>query len=361
MAERLAIAAAASACSSIDRRPHIAGNAYDYVDEHGVLVHRYGPHIFHTNAEQVVDYLSHFTDWRPYEHRVWRRSTSSGCRCRSTAHDQRALRARPRDRGGGRGVLRRARASRSSTSARREDAVVAKVGRDLYEKFFRGYTRKQWERDPSELHASVCARIPIRTNTDDRYFTDGTRACRPTATPRCSSACSTTRTSRSHSARASTTCGTRSSYGHLVYTGPIDAYFDYRFGALPYRSLEFELRNEPTPDGGLVQPGGVGELPERGRAVHAHHRVPAHDRADAARLARRSRSSTRAPRATRTTRSPSDEHRGALRRYETLGRRARRRDLRRPAGALPVPEHGPGRGAGALDVRAARLARGVRP
>src|SRR3954469_14323889 len=171
MAERLATQAGHRVLV-IDRRDHIAGNAYDYYDEHGVLVHKYGPHIFHTNSEKVVEYLSNFTDWRPYEHRVLasvdgqlvpmpiNRTTINMLYGLGLTTDDEvtaflAERAEPVD------YIR--------TS---EDVVVAKVGRELYEKFFRGYTRKQWQRDPSELHSSVCARIPIRTNIDDRYFTD---------------------------------------------------------------------------------------------------------------------------------------------------------------------------------------------
>src|SRR3954449_2106728 len=156
----------------IDRRDHIAGNAYDYVDEHGVLVHKYGPHIFHTNSEKVVDYLSQFTDWLPHEHRVLARvddlflpmpinrttiNRLYGLDLRTEA-DVEAFYAERRE------PLRMTRTS--------EHAVVAKVGRELYETFFRGYTRKQWGLDPSQLHASVCARIPIRTDDDDRYFGD---------------------------------------------------------------------------------------------------------------------------------------------------------------------------------------------
>jgi UDP-galactopyranose mutase len=142
-----------------------------------------------------------------------------------------------------------------------EDVVVAKVGRDLYEKFFRGYTRKQWERDPSELNASVCARIPTRTNTDDRYFTDSFQKMpadgytalferlldHPNIEVRTSTEFDDVRD--------------EVDYGHLVYTGPIDAYFDHCYGKLPYRSLEFELRTEETPDGGLVLPAGTVNYP----------------------------------------------------------------------------------------------------
>src|SRR3954447_18091246 len=156
----------------IDRRDHIAGNAFDYHDEHGVLVHGYGPHIFHTRSQRVVEYLSKFTAWRPYEHRVVARvdgilepmpinrttiNRLYGLGLSTDREVERFLaeRAEPID------YIRNS-----------EDVVVAKVGRDLYEKLFRGYTRKQWQRDPSELHSSVCARIPVRTNEDDRYFTD---------------------------------------------------------------------------------------------------------------------------------------------------------------------------------------------
>jgi UDP-galactopyranose mutase len=135
-----------------------------------------------------------------------------------------------------------------------EDVVVARVGRELYEKFFRGYTRKQWQRDPSELHSSVCARIPIRTDEDDRYFTDSFQNMpadgytamfeRILAHPGIEVRLQTDYADVEDEVE----------YEHLVYTGPIDAFFGYRFGALPYRSLEFELRNEPTPDGGYLLP-----------------------------------------------------------------------------------------------------------
>jgi len=156
----------------IDRRDHIGGNAYDYVDDHGVLVHRYGPHIFHTNAHKVVDYLSQFTDWRPYEHRVVAQIGEQRLPIpinRTTVNELYGLDLRTDEEVE---AFYAERAEPMDFIRNSEDVVVAKVGRDLYEKFFRGYTRKQWERDPSELDKSVCARIPTRTNTDDRYFTD---------------------------------------------------------------------------------------------------------------------------------------------------------------------------------------------
>jgi UDP-galactopyranose mutase len=238
----------------IDRRDHIAGNAFDYYDEHGVQIHRYGPHIFHTKSMKVVEYLSQFTEWRPYEHRVVarvdgmlvpmpiNRTTVNSLYGLELTTDEDveqflAERAEPVD------YIR--------TS---EDVVVAKVGRELYEKFFRGYTRKQWQRDPSELHSSVCARIPIRTNEDDRYFTD------PFQKMPADGYTEMFKRILDHpgiEVEVQTDyydVADDLEYDHLVWTGPIDRFFDHRFGALPYRSLEFELRNEPTPDGGYLFP-----------------------------------------------------------------------------------------------------------
>src|SRR3954463_1716386 len=156
----------------VDRRDHIAGNAYDYVDEHGVLVHKYGPHIFHTNADKVVDYLSRFTGWRPYEHRVRARVDGTLVPIPINRTTVNALYGLDLADEPATEAFYAGRAEPVEYVRTSEDAVVSKVGRDLYEKFFRDYTVKQWQRDPSELHASVASRIPTRTNTDDRYFPD---------------------------------------------------------------------------------------------------------------------------------------------------------------------------------------------
>jgi UDP-galactopyranose mutase len=170
LAERLA-SKAGKKVLIIDKRDHIAGNAYDYFNTDGILIHKYGPHIFHTNSKDVFEYLSNFTEWRPYEHKVLASVDGQlvpipinlntinqlyGYNLNSSqVEDFFASKAEQ--------------VSRVQTS---EDVVVSKVGRELYEKFFRGYTRKQWDLDPSELDASVTARVPTRTNKDDRYFTD---------------------------------------------------------------------------------------------------------------------------------------------------------------------------------------------
>ena len=240
----------------IDRRDHIAGNAYDYHDEHGVLCHRYGPHIFHTKSEKVVHYLSRFTDWRPYEHRVLARVDAKLVPMpinRTTVNELYGLDLHTDD---DMERFLRSRAEPVDYIRTSEDVVVAKVGRELYEKFFRGYTRKQWQRDPSELHSSVCARIPIRTNVDDRYFTDSFQKI-----PIDGYTAMFERILRHP--LIDVRLGTdywdvkdEIEYGRLVYTGPIDVFFGRRFGELPYRSLEWELRTEPTPDGGYLQPAG---------------------------------------------------------------------------------------------------------
>ena len=240
----------------IDRRDHIAGNAYDYYDEHGVLCHRYGPHIFHTKSEKVVEYLSRFTDWRSYEHRVLARVDGRLVPMpinRTTVNELYGLDLQAEE---DMERFLRSRAEAVDYIRTSEDVVVAKVGRELYEKFFRGYTRKQWQRDPSELHSSVCARIPIRTNVDDRYFTDSFQRI-----PVDGYTAMFERILDHPLIEVSV--GTdywevkdEIEYARLVYTGPIDAFFGRRFGALPYRSLEWELRTEPTPDGGYLQPAG---------------------------------------------------------------------------------------------------------
>ncbi|HKP92117.1 MAG TPA: UDP-galactopyranose mutase [Thermoleophilaceae bacterium] len=255
MAERLATEAGHRVLV-IDRRSHIAGNAYDYHDEHGVLCHAYGPHIFHTNSDKVVAYLSRFTDWRPYEHRVLARVDGMLVPMpinRTTVNELYGLElATDED-------MERFLAERAEDVdyvRNSEDVVVAKVGRELYEKFFRGYTRKQWQRDPSELAASVCARIPIRTNVDDRYFTDSFQKIPAEGYTRMFERILDHPLIEVSLETDYWEVADEIDHGHLVYTGPVDRYFDFRFGALPYRSLEWELRNEPTPDGGYLQPAG---------------------------------------------------------------------------------------------------------
>ncbi|HYC39596.1 MAG TPA: UDP-galactopyranose mutase [Chitinophagaceae bacterium] len=239
LAERLA-GQAGKKVLLIDKRNHIGGNAYDYFNSDGILVHRYGPHIFHTNSAEIFDYLSHFTKWRQYEHKVL--ASVDGMLVpipinQNTINKLYGLNLSSQEVD----AFLASRAESKTRIATSEDVVVSKVGRELYEKFFRGYTRKQWGLDPSELDASVTARIPTRSNRDDRYFTDTYQAMplhgytkmfeRMLAHPNIKIMLNTDYKEIEGLVP----------YKEMIYTGPIDYYFDYCYGKLPYRSLEFRF------------------------------------------------------------------------------------------------------------------------
>ncbi|MFL6580927.1 MAG: UDP-galactopyranose mutase [Burkholderiales bacterium] len=223
----------------VDKRAHVGGNAYDTVDKHGITIHPYGPHIFHTNGVRIAEYLSNFTEWRAYEHRVLAKVDDQFVPIPINIDTVNRLYGLHLDETTIQPFFDSVREPRHPIKTS-EDVVLNAVGRDLYEKFFRGYTRKQWGLDPSELAASVAARIPTRTNRDDRYFTDefqnmpldGYTAMfhrmldHPNIRVEVDSDYFSMR--RKITAR------------HIVYTGPIDAYFAYCYGKLPYRSLRFE-------------------------------------------------------------------------------------------------------------------------
>ncbi|KAB7645579.1 UDP-galactopyranose mutase [Polymorphobacter fuscus] len=222
----------------VDRRNHIGGNAFDRYNEHGLLVHQYGPHIFHTNAQRIFDHLSQFTEWRPYEHRVLASvdgmlvpipiNLDTVNRLYGLSLTSEELPA-----------WFAARAEPVEVIKTSEDVVVSVVGRELYEKFFQGYTRKQWGLDPSQLDKSITARVPVRTDRDDRYFTD-THQFMPRD--------GYTRMFERMLAHPNISVMTSTDYRSIrdfvphrrvIYTGPIDEYFDHRYGKLPYRSLQF--------------------------------------------------------------------------------------------------------------------------
>ena len=245
LAERLA-AGSDKKVLICDKRPHIGGNAYDHYNEAGILVHKYGPHIFHTNSRDVFEYLSRFTEWRPYQHRVRASvdgqivpipinldtiNTLYGLNLTSFEVEEFFKKlAEPRD--------------QIRTS---EDVVVSKVGKELYEKFFRNYTRKQWGLDPSELDASVTSRVPTRTNRDDRYFTDTYQAMPLHGFTRMFE------NMLDHpNIKILLNCDYREiekdiPFREMIYTGPVDTYFDYCYGKLPYRSLEFKHETHDQP------------------------------------------------------------------------------------------------------------------
>lgn len=238
LAERLA-AGSGKSVLLCDRRDHVGGNAYDHPDSAGILVHKYGPHLFHTNSRDIFDYLSRFTAWRAYEHRVLAYVEGKllpipinldtinrlyGLKLTESEVEE----------------FLAARAIPCASPRTSEQVVLSRVGRDLYEKFFQNYTRKQWGVDPSLLDAQVAARIPVRTNRDDRYFTDSFQFM-----PKYGF----TRLFENMLDHDNITIALGADYRelrndvsfeNLIYTGPIDEFFDCRYGKLPYRSLRFE-------------------------------------------------------------------------------------------------------------------------
>lgn len=223
----------------IDKREHIAGNAYDEYDSHGVLVHRYGPHIFHTNSRLVSDYLSRFTEWTPYEHRVL---ASLGGKLYPIPINQTTvnrLYGLSLDEEGVKKFFESVREPREPIRTS-EDAVLSSVGRDLCDKFFRGYTRKQWGMDLSDLSASVAARIPVRSNTDDRYFADSFQKMPADGYTKMFARMLDHPNIEIELGQHFENIRERCNWNLLFYTGPIDEYFGCRFGKLPYRSLRFE-------------------------------------------------------------------------------------------------------------------------
>jgi len=241
----------------VDKRPHIGGNAYDVEDASGILIHLYGPHIFHTNSAEVFGYLSQFTEWRAYEHRVLASVDGKlvpipiNLDTVNRLYNLNLSSAELED-------FFAARAEHRPAIRTSEDVVVARVGRDLYEKMFRGYTRKQWGLDPSSLDSSVIARIPVRTNRDDRYFTDTYQAMPLGGYTKMFRNMLDHGNIRIVYGKDYREVAERISYRELIYTGPIDEFFGFRYGKLPYRSLEFrhESHNMST-----YQPAAVVNYP----------------------------------------------------------------------------------------------------
>jgi UDP-galactopyranose mutase len=256
LAERLA-AGSGKKVLVIERRSHVGGNAYDCYDDAGILIHRYGPHIFHTNSERIWNYLSRFTAWRPYEHRVLAHVDGRLVPIPINLTTINTLYGLDLEPAGMEAFLAaRAQPEKQIRSAR--DVVTAAVGRELYEKFFEGYTRKQWGIDPSQLDKAVTARIPTRTNTDDRYFSDVYQAM-----PRWGY----TRMFENMLDHPNIKVMLNTDYREVaksirhertIYSGPIDELFDYRFGPLPYRSLKFR---HVTLDRDRFQPRAVVNYP----------------------------------------------------------------------------------------------------
>ncbi len=253
MAERLATQLDARVLV-VDKRPHIGGNAYDRHDDAGVLIHPYGPHIFHTNSAEIVQYLSQFTEWRPYQHRVLASVDGQLLPIPINLDTVNRLYGLSLTTFEMPAFLASVAESREAVKTS-EDVVVSRVGRDLYNKFFRGYTRKQWGLDPSELDASVTARVPTRTNRDDRYFEDTFQMMPLQGYTRMFERMLAHPNIRVMLSTDYREVADLLPWRHMVYTGPIDAFFNHRHGQLPYRSLEF--RHVTLPQGQFQSVGTV--------------------------------------------------------------------------------------------------------
>ncbi len=241
----------------IEKRDHIGGNCYDYVNEHGILVHKYGPHIFHTRYKEVWEYLSQFTEWIPYVHRVLAYVDGKYVSFPINIKTLEQLFDRPFSEQEMRDWIEKEKVPIKNPK-NAEEMVISRMGWFLYEKFFKHYTRKQWGVDPKELAPEVTARIPIRFNRDDRYFTDPYQGI-----PKNGYNAMFEKMLEHKNIEVVLNTDYKEyidaiSFKRLVYTGPIDQFFDNMFGGLPYRCLDF--RHQVIEEE-LYQPAAVVNYP----------------------------------------------------------------------------------------------------
>ena len=243
LAERIA-SQLGKTCLIVEKRNHIGGNAYDHYDRAGVLLHDYGPHYFRTNSQRIVDYLSHFTEWHPVEYKIlsWTHGRFWQFPINLNTFEQ--LIGRPSTTEEMEAQLADWRV-KIDDPKNSEELILSQIGWKLYEMFFKNYTRKQWQRDATDLDPSVCGRIPIRTNRDDRYLSERFQALPKNGYTSMFQKMLSHRkiavwlNTDYHQVRQQVR------FGHLIFTGPIDEYFDHCFGRLPYRSLRFEPETLP--------------------------------------------------------------------------------------------------------------------
>ncbi len=226
----------------VDRRDHIGGNIHDYMDDNGVMVHTYGPHAFHTNKEDVWKYLSQFTQWKPYFHHV--EAYIDGQNVPVPFNFNTIEKLFPKNYADSliEALIEEYGINRKVTIMELlENDKFKALAQFVYEKVFLGYTVKQWAKKPEELDISVSARVPINTSRDNRYFQDKYQAIpengytkmienmilSPLITVELEKDLRDVDTSK---------------YEKIIYTGMIDEFYNYKFGKLPYRSLEFNLK-----------------------------------------------------------------------------------------------------------------------
>lgn len=240
----------------IEKRNHIGGNMYDYWDENGVLCHQYGPHIFHTNHAEVVDYLSQFTSFFPYEHRVlgyideqyvpipFNLVSIEKCFDKEKAEH---LKKRLIETYGMETKVPILKLRES------EDEQIKELAEFIYEKVFKYYTMKQWGLSAEEIDPEVTARVPVYVSYDDRYFQDKYQQMpvegythifkNMLSHDNIDVALNTESQSMLSLKKGAIYLNGELFNGKVIYTGPIDELFKYQLGELPYRSLEFELKH----------------------------------------------------------------------------------------------------------------------
>lgn len=258
-------AAAGFKVSVVEERPYVAGNAYDHFDENGVLIHKYGPHIFHTNSDRVFEFLSKFTGWRRYEHEVLARVGGVYYPVPLNINScEKFFGFNILDESEFLSFLDKKRIPCLKISSA-QDFLYSSIGEELAENFFSGYSQKQWGVSLRELDPSVVARVPVRYSRDNRYFLDKYQGA-----PSAGFTCMVSRMLDHPLINVELNCGATvadfSGFDSVIYTGPVDRLLDYRFGKLPYRSLRFEFEHHPGAD--FVQPKATINYPSLHDGAH---------------------------------------------------------------------------------------------
>lgn len=238
----------------VDKRSHIGGNTYDYYDENGILIQKYGPHIFHTNLTEVWDYLGQFTEWNEYVHRVIAKVNGKEVYLPISIATMESLYGQGFDY---KEYFAQHRVKLDSIN-NSKDVIVSQVGEELYDLFFKNYTKKQWGVYPDELDPQVTNRLTVRLNRDTRYFTDTYQGIPKYGYTRMFERMLDNKMIHPLLNTDYKEIIPSVKFDTLIYTGPIDYYFDYLYGRLPYRSLDFKFE---TLDVEQYQNAGVVNYP----------------------------------------------------------------------------------------------------
>ena len=225
----------------IEKRSHIGGNCYDFYNEHNILIHKYGPHIFHTKYKKVWNYLSNFTKWIPYIHKVKVYIKGKYVSFPINLNTLEELLGERFDEKKMKEWIKKEQVSIAEPS-NAEEAVISRMGKLLYEVFFKNYTLKQWGIDPKRLSPEITLRIPIRFNRDDRYFDDPYQGIPKQGYTKMFKRMLNHKNIELVLAKDYKEIVDKIKFDKMIYTGPIDYFFDYQYGHLPYRSIKFEFK-----------------------------------------------------------------------------------------------------------------------